>query len=114
MRNLVISQRPEVLFLSELKCDNPVKIGALVKFLGFSELEFVLAVGRAGGLLLCWKSTLQLQVILATNNMINFLLIQHHSVAPWHFTAVYAPQSLSGRAKFWEALLEVGEAFTGP
>lgn len=76
LRNLFISQLPEVMFLSEVKCAKEDKVCGLVKFLGFSDLEFVPATGHSGGLLFCWKSNTHIQIVFANNNIINSIIQQ--------------------------------------
>lgn len=73
MKLLVKKHRPRFLFLSEVKCHDCGKIQHLVSKLNFTSFDFVPAIGKAGGLLLAWNSSVNIQVIVTSTNFINAL-----------------------------------------
>lgn len=110
----MISHRPEVLFLSEVKSDSEDKIRGLVTSLGFQHMEFIPSVGRAGGLLLTWKAAVTIQIICSNQNVITCMFPQSASLDCWHLSFIYVPPSPVGRSEFWRCVMDVGNALTGP
>lgn len=85
-----------------------------MKSLGFTDLEFVPAIGRFGGLILCGQLDIHTHIILANNNVIHCTIQRSTTDDPWHFSAIYAPPYPSDRARFWEVLLDIGHSVQGP
>lgn len=75
MRSLVSSNHPDVLLLSEIKILSLSKFSRLISSLQFSLYEFVPAIGKSRGLALCWKSSVNLQLIVSNANLINVLVM---------------------------------------
>lgn len=113
LRNYVISHRPSILFLSEVKCTNVDLVNRLMISLGFCHFEFVPARGRSGGLLLGWKDCISLSILLSNDNFINCLIHNAPSESTWQLTAVYALPSPVGRNVIWDSIFAIGTAFNG-
>lgn len=116
LRELLRSHRPDVLFLSEIKSSNNTRILNLSTSLGFDNSHFVPSRGKAGGLLLLWKNSINLQLILSTDFIINCLISTNHDGTdiPWQCTFVYGPTLPSLKGLFWDDLNRIGEAFESP
>lgn len=114
LRNYLVSHRPDVVFLSAVKCTSEEKIKKIFSPLGFLTFEFVPAIGASGGLLLCWKSQITVRILMSNANLINCLILNDPPDTPWQFTVVYGPPVPSQRPVFWDQLWEIGQAFFGP
>lgn len=114
LRNYVISHRPSVIFLSEVKNSNIDIVGRLMGSLGFDNFEFVPARGRSGGLLFGWKVNLNISILLSTESFVNCIIHNHPAETPWQLTTIYAPPTPVGRHQFWDSVMQIGEAFHGP
>lgn len=114
LRNYAVSHRLDVVFLSEVKIMHVDRIEKIVKILGFASFEFVPAQGRAGGLLLAWNSSMNIQIILANESVINCLICNTSEECPWQFTSIYGPVVPILRPQFWDYLTEISAAYQGP
>lgn len=79
---MIQTHKPSILFLSELKTSSLPKIQKIMSSLGFPNLEFVPSIGAAGGLVLGWKNSVQIQVIVSTAWFINVLILSHPQHTP--------------------------------
>ncbi|KAF4349050.1 hypothetical protein F8388_008797 [Cannabis sativa] len=72
--------------------------------LGFSGATVVGSVGAAGGLCLCWKEGLEIEIVSTSLSTIltRFSRVLHGPV--WSCYWVYAPPNRGDRADFWENL----------
>lgn len=105
--------RPRFIFLSEVKCNCVDKIQTLVKCIGFDHFEFVPARGKSGGLLLVWRNSINIHVIVSNDNYINSLVFDNSSDDPWQMTNVYGPPLPHYRYQFWEDLDRIRNSFDG-
>lgn len=108
------THRPSILFLSELKTSSYPKIQKLLLSFGFSSFEFIPAVGKSGGIVLCWKYEINLQVTISNSNLINSLIFSDPSHTPWMLTSVYGSTIPSLKHAFWNSMFEIDSAWQGP
>lgn len=99
--------------MPKTKCNDATYIGNIVRYLGFDKFDFVLANGKAGGLLIAWLSSFDLQVVLKMDNLINCIVACTGQLAPWQLTLVYGPSIPSIRPQYLESLKMIGDAFNG-
>lgn len=74
----------------------------------------MLSVGRAGGLLLCWKSNIDLRIIYANDNIISGIIFSHPPQVQWCINVVYGPVNPSLKLVFWDQLQEIVVNWSGP
>lgn len=75
LRVQVYSHHSFVLFLSETKMTSNAKFSRLMSSLHFDNFHFVLAIGKAGRITLCWKNSVNIQFIVANDCFINVLVL---------------------------------------
>lgn len=114
LRNFVVSHRPSIIFLSEVKSTNIDFVNRIMLSLGFKNLEFIPATGRSGGLLLGWIDCIDITVLLTNDNYINCLVLDRTDNQHWQLTTIYAPPTPVGRIVFWDAIKTIGQSFIGP
>lgn len=113
LKLLLKSHRPVFIFLSEVKCCNLVKVQKLIKSIHFDQFEFVPSKGKAGGLLLAWKNSINIKTIITTDNYINSLVFVNSTDVPWQLTVVYGSPVPHQRQLFWDDLSTIGNSFAG-
>lgn len=96
LRELIRSHRPDVVFLSEIKCSHSPFVTNLGKSLGFTFSHCVPAAGRASGLLLLWKAQIDLNIVVDSQFLINCLIgpCGNSLGDPWQMTFIYDPRFL--------------------
>jgi exonuclease III len=99
LKALVRNFNPSVIFIQETKIDVN-RVTTIVERLGFLKHCIVPSMGIAGGLCLVWKEEIEIEVTLATQNLINALVFSKPLNQPWMVTLVHAPPSRSGRLSF--------------
>lgn len=113
LKEYISDHRPNFVFLSEIKCNSFDTVKGLVIRLGFVAFEFVPALRNAGGLLLAWDDSIDLKVVLSTNNLINCMISRKELPEPWQLSLVYGPTCPQFRPAFLELLHDVGSSFPG-
>lgn len=113
LNELIRSNRPDVIFLSKTKLNDTTNFDSICKQLGFSMFHSVPAQGSSGGLLLCWRDYIQIDVLIDTPHLINCLVSPGISCTPWQLTLVYGPPIISHRYLFWDNLTKIGDTFNG-
>lgn len=73
LRDFILSNRPGLVFLSEVKCHQVDKVQKIASS-GYPNLEFVSARGIFGGLLLMWQNIIELTVVMSNEYAINCLI----------------------------------------
>lgn len=86
------------------------KIQKIILSLGFSSFQFHPAVGKEGGIVLCWKTEVNVQVTISNANLFNVLIFSDPSHTSWQLTSVYGPTIQSLKTIFWDSLSEIGDA----
>lgn len=114
MRNYIVSHRPDLIFISEIKCNQPDIIQNFLISNGFCNCEFRKPQGHAGGLIMAWRNSIDFQPTVTTDSVISGLIMNDPLDTPWQFTAVYGPSTPCLRPSFWDSLKRIGEAFNGP
>lgn len=75
LRELCNSHRPDLIFLSETKISETLQIQKLVYALKFDDMVMIPSNGASGGVVLLWKSKLNIQVVVSTENYISVLVL---------------------------------------
>lgn len=91
LRDNVHSLQPNVIFLSEVKYNDVVRIQSLSSLLKFPNVQFVPAVGTTGGLLLLWDYSINLCIILSNESIVNCLVLNDPISLVWRLSFVYGP-----------------------
>lgn len=114
LRVFINTQKPQMVFLSELRSSSHPKIQRLGNSLGFQHHDFVPSVGRSGGLVMCWKGSVDFKVISSNSSMITGMVFSHPPQSPWSLIAVYGPTSPSLKHIFWDQLIDTLHVWRGP
>lgn len=107
LRDLIISHKPNVIFLSKIKCRSTIRLCNFVHKFSFCNMELVPAKGYAGGLMLFWTDVVDISVTFANDNMINCSVINDPLGKLWQFTAVYGPPTPLFQSMFWDTLNQI-------
>ena len=102
IRNLRANIRkynPDVIFLSETMVLDDRTI-SIVNSLGFHLFVYSPAVCKKGGLLLLWRSGVEIEPVHINSNAISVLVYSDPSHQPWLLTYVYAPAQWNNKASF--------------
>lgn len=113
LREINLSHRPSIIFLSETKISDSLKIQSLASSMLFDHFFFVPASGASGGLALLWKSVIDLQIVTANANAILALILNDPPSVTWLLTGVYGPPHHFQKADFWDALSLLSQSFDG-
>uniref|UniRef100_A0A803NSP5 CCHC-type domain-containing protein n=1 Tax=Cannabis sativa TaxID=3483 RepID=A0A803NSP5_CANSA len=105
-------ENPDVLFLMETKVHNS-KMGSIWRRLGFSDAVIVDPVGSAGGLCLCWRAGIDIEVVSFQQLTISVKFSNTLNCACWMGLFVYGPPIRSERRAFWEDLALVTSSLSG-
>lgn len=114
LKALVSVHKPSLLFLSEVKFSSHSRISFLSKSLQLLSYEFIPANRTVGGVVLLWKSEIDVRILFSNHNLISALVFYEQQASPWHFIGVYGPPSYSLKWLFWQMLTDVALAFDGP
>lgn len=72
------------------------------------------SVGTVGGLALCWKKSLDIQIISSSGNFITVVVANDPSNIMWQLMGVYGRLNPLLKPDFWDSLYKIGESFNGP
>lgn len=100
LQELCNSHRPTLLFLYETKISLLPCLQAIALSLSFDHLHAVPSRGSSGGLVLFWKNTLDLKVIVSYDNFISVLILNDPLHESWMLTGVYGPIPLAQKLDF--------------
>lgn len=103
----VNTHKPSLLFVSELHTASNQRIQKNCSSLRFCNLEFVPAIVRAGGILLCWKDNIDFRMITSKDSLISGLIFMPHTQTSWLFTRLYGPANPSMKPQFCNQLIEI-------
>ncbi|KAF4361868.1 hypothetical protein G4B88_009240 [Cannabis sativa] len=103
LRNLIRDQDPDVLFLMETKLVHR-RMDGVWRRLGFAGGVVVGSSGAAGGLCLCWKEGIEIEVVSSTPSTITARFSRLLNGPVWTCFCVYAPPYRGERVTFWENL----------
>ncbi|KAF4393544.1 hypothetical protein F8388_023348 [Cannabis sativa] len=103
LRNLIRDQDPDVLFLMETKLVHR-RMDGVWRRLGFAGGVVVGSSGAAGGLCLCWKEGIEIEVVSSTPSTITARFSRVLNGPVWTCFCVYAPPYRGERVTFWENL----------
>jgi hypothetical protein len=99
-----------VFFLSETHLDN-AKAEKVRRRAGFDQKVLYESDGRSGGLLLMWKSEINIQVQEVTKNYIDVVIEEDGG---WRFTGIYGEPEWNRKALTWEAIRAIKGDLTVP
>uniref|UniRef100_A0A2N9IBA5 Endonuclease/exonuclease/phosphatase domain-containing protein n=1 Tax=Fagus sylvatica TaxID=28930 RepID=A0A2N9IBA5_FAGSY len=97
----------------ETKLDEP-SMREITSSLGFPFASLVPSIDISGGLCLCWKSGVDIEITSQNKNLINALIFSDPPFSPWMLSAIYVPPIAHLRNVFWESLNKTGQSFCGP
>lgn len=113
-RDLCNSHRPNLIFLSETKiCDN-LRIQKLIQVLKFDDMIMILSNVASSGVALIWKSSLDIKIVASIENFITILVLNDHEQQPWQLTRVYGPVNPYLKPALWDDLKYISDSFTSP
>lgn len=104
LRALIRSHRPSIFFLSKLRSSSLTKIQRIFHSLSFYKFEFALFLGRASGLILCWKDNVDFKITIVNHNLISDIVCSHPPKSEWVITWVYGPTIPGYKLIFWDQL----------
>lgn len=113
LRVFAKTHKPSLLFLFELRTSSTPKIQNLCYSLGFQHLEFIPAIGRAGGILLTWKDYIDLLVIAQNGSLISGLVFMPQLNITQQYMGFYGPTNPTMRPQFWDQLLDIEKNWKG-
>jgi hypothetical protein len=98
--------------LAELKVEFE-KIREFLFSLRFYNKECVNPRGKRGGLILCWKNGVDVEIVMVNHSMVSGLVFSDPGIEPWLLSVVYGPPRWVEKKRFWLELQQVGESFGG-
>ena len=100
--DMIRAKDPSVLFLAETLGDE-ARLDIVQRSINYEHKWIVPKEGREGGLVLFWKSTVNLEVIDSSQYYIN-TWIDRGSEHKWRFTSFYGEPDTSKRTEAWDSL----------
>ena len=113
LKELIRESNPDLVFPSETKIKFK-RINMICDRLKFVDSWCVNANRLSGGLMLFWRSGVDLEVVFSNKNMIVALVFSNPPEALWLLFAIYGPIQRSKKGKFWEMLENMVSSFLGP
>lgn len=102
LKDLVLSHRPDLVFLSETKCKQQ-RMGHIRAQLSFNGAFTVDAVGHSGGLAIMWKSPIQVALRSFSKFHIDVAIAEENE-NPWRWTGFYGRPERNRRMEGWDLL----------
>lgn len=102
---------PDLIFLFETKIKAP-RVDRIKNILGFASCQCVDSVGKAGGLALFWKLSVELKVVFENKYVITALVYSDPTDTAWLLILVHGPQYLAKRRKFWNLMADIISDFS--
>lgn len=112
LRDLVKSQKPDLLFLSETLVERN-KIEVLASTLGFANFFSVDRQGRGGGLAVFWKHNIIGAVVDSSFNHIDIVIKERHNTS-WRLTCFYGFPERERRQASWDFIRSLSFYFALP
>jgi len=103
LRRLVREKKPILVFLMETKIMQN-KSSFLNSKLGFDNIFMVDCKGRSGGLILMWKTKIEVDIQNYSKRHINTVIQCSHEEPKWKFTGFYGHPDANKRNKAWSLL----------
>lgn len=100
LKELCNSHRPNLLFISESKISNTLRIQRISNSLKFDDVYFVLAQGATRRLMLLWKNEINVQVVTDSDNYISAMILIDPDQHLWLLKGVYEPTNLLSKPSF--------------
>ena len=113
LQTLIRLNNPDCIFLMETKIDESY-MREITSSLGFPFAIVILALDLSGGLCLCWKLGVDIEVTSQNKNLINVLILSNPLFSPWMLSSIYGPPVARLRNSFWESLHKANQSFCGP
>lgn len=111
LRHLVESNKPQLIFLMETKCDVR-KCEQIKRELNFDCGLFVPCKGRNGGLLLCWKEDSDVRILSYSEGHIDAIIKKTHGF--WRFSGFYGNPETEKRKFSWSLMEKLSETGDDP
>lgn len=114
LRFLLKETKPDIIFLCEVKTSLSLPISKALSSSLLTNQSFVPPVGIAGGLVLAWNSSVNIQINLQNSFLINALVHSDSNLPLWQFTGIYCPCHPIGKTSFWNQISDIAAIFDGP
>ena len=99
---LVRAKDPSVVFLAETLIDD-ARLEVIQNSINFDHRWVVPRVGRSGGLVLYWRSSINLAIESSDKYYIDAIINKGHE-SEWRFTGFYGEPETARRSEAWEKL----------
>ena len=99
LKDLIVQNRPQVIFLCETKISRKEDFLSLKRGLGFPHAEIVLSDGRSGGLGLFWAANVQIQIGTKSVHRIDVTVVSAPGIPSWRVTGFYGYAATGEREK---------------
>ena len=99
---LVRAKDPSVVFLAETLTDD-ARLEVIQNSINFDHRWVVPRVGRSGGLVLYWRSSINLSIESLDKYYIDAVINKGHE-SEWRLTGFYGEPETAGRSEAWEKL----------
>jgi hypothetical protein len=103
LRSIIRNNHPDIIFLSETKFDLDIA-SSIMHQLGFPLLLQALPSQSRGGLLLAWKSDVNLSSCFVTNDILCVWCYSNMPNVKWMISFVYGPPYQKSASDFWDKL----------
>lgn len=114
LQEICSSHLPTHVFLYETKISLLPRFQNIANSMKFDNVFVVPARGSSSGLVLFWKNSLDLSIVVSYDNFISTLIINDPLNEPWALTKVYGPINPTLKPEFWDRLKVIGNAYNGP
>lgn len=103
------------MFLFEVKFNGYVKVNNVISSISLDDFFLVPSTGSAGGIVLIWKSPVNIQILFSSVNFISALILNDDPLDNrWLLTGVYEPANPILKPNFWSSIEAIGNAYEGP
>lgn len=107
--DVVRAKGPFVVFLAETWTDK-ARLKSVMRKIKFEHLFIALRTNRGGGLILFWRSTINVMVEGLGKNYIDAIINKNQEIE-WHFTVFYGKPETPKRVESWNLLKRFDQKF---
>ncbi|KAL3655175.1 hypothetical protein CASFOL_000961 [Castilleja foliolosa] len=112
LKFLIKESKADVVFISEVKTTlSPLISNSLIN-LKLVNISFSPPVGKAGGLLLAWKSDISLKVLITNSFFFHSTVTEKNNT--WFLTTIYAPCNHQKKDIFWNNMNNLSSSPSNP
>lgn len=101
-REMFRNYKPDVLSLLETRCDESSVAEAFGNKLGFQQVSLLPSAGFAGGILVMWNESVNVQVIHSTFQVVHFMVSENN--LSWVLSCSYVQPHCQMKELFWEEM----------